>query len=90
MIATRLALVQAAARGFAVEESSEYTDTERIAIVVWHLAHGEGLKTRQVATLAKITTHGAYTLMCRVSRVLPIYQDERGTWQVLACKELEN
>ena len=58
------------------------TPSERVALVVWWLVHGEGLTTKQVASLAQISTRGAFDLMDRISRVLPIYQDEDYVWQV--------
>ena len=51
------------------------TITERAAIVAWHLAHGETMQTRDVADLCGLTMTGAYLLMRRLSRVIPIYQD---------------
>jgi len=65
------------------------TITERAGIVVWHLCHGESLQTRDVATLTGLTWEGARQLMVRLSRVVPVYQDEQGYWQVCALRELE-
>ena len=65
------------------------TTTERVALVAWHLAHGDGMTTANVAELTKLTSEGARLLMLRISRVLPIYRDEYGVWQVCALKELE-
>ena len=65
------------------------TITERAALVVWHLAHGECMQTRDVARLTGLTRQGAWDLMQRLSRMIPIYQDDRGVWQVCAALELE-
>lgn len=65
------------------------TPSERVALVVWHLAHGEGLTTRQVATMLQMTAGGAWKVLSRVSRVLPIYQDSEGTWQVCFFREMD-
>jgi protein-tyrosine phosphatase len=48
--------------------------TERTAIVVWLLAKGRCMKTSEVADLTGVTRQGAYEIMVRISRVLPIYQ----------------
>jgi hypothetical protein len=65
------------------------TITERAALITWHLAHGEMLQTRDVAEMTGMTMAGAWILMIRLSRVLPIYQDDCGRWLVCAFKELE-
>lgn len=65
------------------------TITERAATITWRLAHGESLQTRDVADLVGLSMPGAYLLMQRLSRVIPIYQDEQGFWQVCAFQELE-
>jgi hypothetical protein len=63
------------------------TPSERVAVVVWALMHGQRLTTRQVATLSGLSVQGAFGLMCRISRVLPLYQDEQNVWQF--CTEIE-
>ena len=65
------------------------TVTERVGLVVWHLAHGEAMQTRNVAALTGLTMPGAWYLMTRLARVIPIYQDEQGFWVVCAMLELE-
>lgn len=65
------------------------TVTERSAVVVWSLAHGEMLQTRQIAEITGLGMAGAWALMVRLSRVIPIYQDECGRWLVCAYQELE-
>ena len=66
---------------------SDHTPEERIAIVVWHLAHGDSFRTSDVSAMTGLTRQGAYRLMCKVSRVVPIFQDEKGLWQVLFAQE---
>ena len=68
---------------------SEYTPREKVALVVWHLAHGDGLSTANVAEMTGLTRQGAWELMVCLSRVIPIYQDNRQIWQVCALRELE-
>ena len=65
------------------------TVTERVGLVVWHLAHGESMQTRSVADLTGLTMPGAWYLMTRLSRAIPIYQDDQGFWVVCAMLELE-
>ena len=68
---------------------TDYTAQEKAALIAWHLAHGEGLQTRDVAALTGLAMDGAWRLMQRLARVLPIYQDEQGFWVVCAMLELE-
>lgn len=65
------------------------TPEERAGILVWHLAHGDALLTEDAARLTGLTHRGALRLLCGLSRVLPIYQDDRALWQVLAMREAE-
>jgi hypothetical protein len=65
------------------------TPEERVAIVVWHLAHGDAFKTRDAAAMTGLTYQGVRRLLGCVSRVIPIYQDERGYWQALAMREAD-
>lgn len=57
------------------------TPTERTAVIVALLAHGHGLTTREAAVLTGLTRHGAYVMLCRISRVFPIFQDDGGQWR---------
>ena len=59
------------------------TPSERVAVIVLALARGRGLTTRQAAELTGLTLNGAYVLLCRISRVLPLCQDEAAQWQLL-------
>lgn len=65
------------------------TPSERVALVAWHLAHGEGLTTQIIAGLTGLSPRGARELMYRISRVIPIYIDDDGFWQVCALREAE-
>ena len=65
------------------------TITERAALVAWHLAHGEIMQTRDVAELTGLSMWGAWHLMLRLSRVIPVYQTGDGFCQVCALRELE-
>jgi hypothetical protein len=67
----------------------DYTAQEKAALVSWHLAHGEEMTTGEIASMTGLTWGGAWWLMARLSRVLPIYQNEKGVWAVSVIKELE-
>jgi len=67
----------------------DYTAQEKAALIAWHLAHGEGMTTAEIASLTGLSWQGARHLMDRLARVLPIYQDDVGAWSVCAFKELE-
>ena len=68
---------------------SAHTPEERIAIVVWHLAHGDSFRTSDISAMTGLSRQGAYAMMCKVSRILPVYQSDDGNWQVLAMREAE-
>ena len=59
------------------------TPTERAAVITLAIAGGHGLTTRQTAEITGLTMQGAYVLLCRISRVVPIYQDGEGKWRLL-------
>lgn len=56
------------------------TAYERAALVAWLLARGKRLRTRQIALLIGLNPRNTYRLLCRISRVIEIYQDEAGYW----------
>lgn len=58
------------------------TPGERYALIAWYMAAGAALSTRDVARLTGLKMRGAFGLMCCISRVLPIYQDERRIWRI--------
>jgi len=64
------------------------TTREATAKVVWALAHGDAVSNHQAGLLTGFTPHGAYEMLCSISRVIPIYQDAAGKWQVIAAREL--
>jgi hypothetical protein len=64
------------------------TPVERAAILTWWLAHGECISHEEAAMILHLSEDGAYRILCRLSRVLPIYRDVDG-WQVVAMQELE-
>ncbi len=53
--------------------------TERVAIIVFLLCKGRTFTTDEVAELCGVTKRGAYYIMSRISRVLPLALDN-GTW----------
>jgi hypothetical protein len=68
----------------------EFTDGEHLIRITWMLCNGEGLTTADVARITGYTRQGAYAMMCRISRVIPICQDAKHVWCVAFCKEAEN
>ena len=67
----------------------EYRPKQRAALVAWWLAHGEGLRTADVARLTGLSRRGAFDMMITLSAVLPIYQDEQRVWQVCTGETAE-
>jgi hypothetical protein len=67
----------------------EYTATERAGLLVWHLAHGEGIRALDAAVLTGLSVRGAQDMLCRLSRVVPIYR-RNGVWQVCALSEIDD
>ena len=65
------------------------TPEERVAIVVWHLAHGDAFRTSEVCRMTGVSRQGAYNMLCKISRILPVYQSDDGKWQVLSYREAE-
>jgi len=61
------------------------TPSERVAVIVLALTRGHGLTTRQAAELSGLSLQGAYMLLCRISRVLPLCQDAEEQWQLIDC-----
>ena len=59
-----------------------YITTERVAILVFTLARGGKVTTGEIAERLEITQNGAWRMLDRMSRVLPIAQ-ERGRWFLL-------
>jgi len=66
---------------------TDQTPEERAALVTWYLSHGDAFRTSEVCRMTGLTRQGAYRLLCKLSRVIPVYQDKSGVWQVLAIQE---
>jgi alkylated DNA nucleotide flippase Atl1 len=58
---------------------------ERAALVAWQLACGKSLTSRHVAELTGLTERGAYNLISRLARVLPIQRQT--AWTVAHLRE---
>ena len=67
----------------------ELTTTERVGRVAYWLITGDGMRTADAAELAQVTRQRAWQMLCALSRVIPIYQDEAGFWQMCAMHELD-
>lgn len=66
-----------------IPDSGPETPSERVALVVWYMAHGMALSTQEIMKITGLTNDGAWSLMNRICRVLPIYLD-RNIWRI--CK----
>lgn len=62
-------------------ERMDSCTTERVAMVAWRLVHGGALTTAEAAQLAGIGYHGARAMLDKMSRVLPIFEDD-GQWRL--------
>lgn len=59
----------------------EYTAIQKVALVMWHICSGEGMRTCDVATLTGSGWKSAKRMMNLISAVIPeIDQDEKGVW----------
>jgi hypothetical protein len=63
------------------EPEDEYVTTERVGVIVWRLFGGEAMTTMEIAATAGITGNGAYRMMMRLSRVLPVMM-ANGKWSI--------
>lgn len=66
------------------------TPSQRMALVVFALANGEGLTTRNVMEMTRLGRRAAQKLMESLSGVLPIYRDEDDVWQICFTEEAKN
>jgi hypothetical protein len=65
-----------------IDDDAPETPSERVALVAWHLIHGEGLTVKQVAAMVGITRRRAGDMLGRIGRVVPLFCDPTGVWQV--------
>ena len=63
------------------------TLTRAITLLSWHFLHGEALTTAQVARMTGRSRSGAYRLLCEMSGVMPLVQDEDCRWQLESMLE---
>lgn len=66
------------------------TPSERVALVAWYMAFGMALSTKEIAKITGLTGKGAWSLMCRISRVLPVYKDDQDIWRTCEIDSLSN
>lgn len=65
-----------------MQADDELIPTERIGLVVWRLWHRRALTTVEIAELAGVTRAGAWAMMDKLSRKLPIVLVD-GEWRVI-------
>jgi hypothetical protein len=63
-------------------DNERLSTTEAVCRLMWHLMHGESMTTHQAAELIGYPDRGARMMLCRMSRYLPLYQDDGGFWIV--------
>lgn len=66
--------------GSVTKQRNELTVTERAAFIGWRLMAGDAWTTAEVAALLGMSWHGAYDMLNRASRILPICQDAQKRW----------
>lgn len=59
--------------------TEEYVPTERSAMIVFFLMQGSRLSTAEIARLTGLTPQGAWNMLQKICRVVPLYQ-EGGVW----------
>jgi hypothetical protein len=64
-------------------EHADLTAQERAALVAWRLATGGQMTTQEIAERTGLSMRGARWLMDRLSRVVPIRQNEENRWQAV-------
>lgn len=63
-------------------DNRDFATTERISFIIWSMTLGAKLTTREIAQLLGITRAGAYLMLCRSSRAIPLVF-ENGRWSVI-------
>lgn len=53
---------------------------ERAALITRRLTQGERMRTTDVADSTGLSLRGAYRMMNRIARVIPITLDSNGNW----------
>jgi len=71
-----------------VPDERELTPVQRGALVMFHLMHGEGLRTRDVARITGLKVRSAFDLLIAMSLSVPIYEDA-GVWVMCIERETE-
>ena len=62
------------------EQENEYVATERAALLGYKFAQGARLTTMEVAVICGLTHSGAWRILDKMSRVLPLLQLDDGKW----------
>lgn len=60
----------------------DYGTTERIALAVWLLGTGGNITTAELAQKCEMSTGGAYKLLHRINRVIPLACTD-GRWRIV-------
>lgn len=68
--------------GGAAVDGERLSTTEAVTRLCWRLVHGEAMTTTQAATLIGYPYNATYKMLCRMSRYVPMCQDDDGLWSV--------
>jgi hypothetical protein len=66
-----------------MDERDELLVTERVGLIAWHLAQGGTVTVREVATRYGVTHNGAWRILSKLGRCLPLVNDEQGHWYAM-------
>lgn len=67
-----------------MSDFADLSPTERAAALAYEFAHGRAYTARRISERYGISTRGAYKLVNRISRAIPLYEDG-GVWRVLVA-----
>lgn len=57
-----------------IDEDDEMVTTERVGVVVWLLGRGHTFTTAEVAKISGLSAQGAWLMLSKLSRKLPLVQ----------------
>lgn len=70
-------------------EVEELIPTERVALIVYGLTVGGTVTTAQVAQMTGITHSGAWRMLNKLARVLPLAEED-GRWYLIASRSMNS
>lgn len=64
-------------------DHTELNPTQRVAFITFSIMAGQTYTSASIADLFGISRQSAWEMMCKLSGVLPVYQDEAFIWRRL-------